>query len=466
MHVGRVVGGKYRIESKLGEGGFGAVFLARQIGLDRPVALKLCHVDALLRDETRGRFRREAQLAQALTHPNIVRMFDYGETEEGIPFIAWEMLEGRGLESVLRTDGAMSVAEVVEIGTQTVKALMEAHAMGIVHRDIKPANLFLCDFAGAHHYVKVLDFGIAAVGTELKSQTLTRERTTVGTPAYMAPEQVLGQPLDGRADLYSLGLTLAECLAGRPVFEGGSAMRIAIAQASPEPAPIPSYVLGSPLGPVIARATQKNRDARYASAEQMLRALERVTTTSTSEPPSPAAATEPSTSMPAIVAGTPRQHLAATPSRSRSWIVGLAVALVVATVGGGVALVAWLRRSQPLTRREEPAICSNPVGAGACGFNDANRRQLAALLAPRGFPPKRVVTKDSFVAVFEAQKGAILTLVMGATGLGADVPGKGQSNTVVCWHGCSLRVFAAGGSASSAELESMVKTASSALERD
>ena len=333
MRPRRVVAGKYRLESKLGEGGFGAVFLARQIGLDRLVALKLLHVDALLREETRGRFRREAHLAQTLSHPNIVRMFDYGETEDGIPFIAWEMLEGHGLDLVLRTAGAMAIERVVHIGQQTLKALMEAHSMGIVHRDIKPANLFLCNFAGADDYLKVLDFGIAAVSSELASQTLTREGNTVGTPAYMAPEQVLDEPLDGRADLYSLGLTLAECVLGRPVFEGASGMRIAILQASPEPPPIATAVLSSVLGPIIERATRKNREERFHSAEDMLAALDRIAAPRTTARPR-MAASAPSGPMaeraPGITGGQP-----GAPERSHSqrWLWGLAALLVLCACG-------------------------------------------------------------------------------------------------------------------------------------
>src|SRR5690606_14630788 len=164
----------------------------------------------------------------------------------------------------------LSPRRAARVGCQVVKSLMEAHGLGIVHRDIKPANIFLCDFSGEADFVKVLDFGIARTGGGEGSSTLTAQGVAVGTPSYMAPEQVLGDPVDARADLYALGLVLAEALTGRMVFTGESSMKICIAQASSDPVPLGRAVLESPLGAVIARAARKAPAERYPDAARML----------------------------------------------------------------------------------------------------------------------------------------------------------------------------------------------------
>jgi serine/threonine-protein kinase len=173
---GTVVADRYRIEAKLGEGGYGAVYSAVQLGMDRKVALKLLHPDVLSRKTALERFLREARLAQQLSHPNVVRLLDYGTTREGVPFIAFELLSGRSVERELAGKGALPAARVLHVAQQTLKGLMEAHGLGIVHRDIKPGNLFLCDFAGEPDFVKILDFGIAAAPNEgTRSGPLTLE---------------------------------------------------------------------------------------------------------------------------------------------------------------------------------------------------------------------------------------------------------------------------------------------------
>src|SRR5262245_57203157 len=158
---GDAVAGRYRIDALLGRGGFGVVYSATQLPIGRPVALKMLLAEALAEADGVIRFRREAELAQRLSHPNTVRLYDFGETEQGLPFIAWELLRGRSLEAILMEDGALPPVRVARIAGQVLKALMEAHALGVVHRDVKPSNVFLSDFSGERDFVKVLDFGIA-----------------------------------------------------------------------------------------------------------------------------------------------------------------------------------------------------------------------------------------------------------------------------------------------------------------
>jgi hypothetical protein len=276
VQPGQLVAGRYRIEEAVGRGGFGAVFRATEVKLDRSVALKILLPSVVTSPQAVERFRREVKLAQKLEHPNTVRLYDFGETEQGLPFISWEFLRGRSLEEVLAREGAMDAARVSRIGRQVLKSLMEAHGRGIVHRDIKPANVLLCDFAGEPDFVKVLDFGVAKVAARDGEGTLTQDGHAVGTPSYMAPEQVLGEQVDARSDLYAVGLTLAEMLSGRRIYEGDSAMKLCIAQASQNPVPLPVEVTRSAIGPAIVRATHKLPTQRYASAAEMLAALEQM----------------------------------------------------------------------------------------------------------------------------------------------------------------------------------------------
>jgi serine/threonine-protein kinase len=268
VQPGDVIGGKYRLEQRIGEGGFGAVYRARQLDLERDVAVKVLLPEAAASEAGLTRFLREAELAQRLTHPNTVRIYDFGRTELGAPFIVWELLRGRPLDVVLR-DGPLEPARVVNVGAQILKSLMEAHALGVVHRDIKPSNLFLTDHLGEADHVTVLDFGIAHVA----GSAVTVGGTMLGTPAYMSPEQVSGGEITAATDLYALGLVLAECLAGAPIYAGSNGIGVALAQMSDAPVPLPEAVLRSPLAGVITRATRKDAALRPRSAEEMLSAL-------------------------------------------------------------------------------------------------------------------------------------------------------------------------------------------------
>ncbi|MFO0552952.1 MAG: protein kinase [Polyangiaceae bacterium] len=295
---GVVIQERYRIESLLGEGGYGAVYVATQLGLGRKVALKILHAEVLARPTARQRFEREAMLAQRLTHPNIVRLFDFGTAADGSPFIVWELLAGRSVEQDLATRGPMPPARVSHLTQQVLKGLAEAHGVGIVHRDIKPANIFLSDFTGEPDFVKVLDFGIAAGPRGDGNTGITQEGISLGTPAYMAPEQVLDQELDGRADLYALGLMMAEMLTAAPVFRGNTALEIALRQIEDIPVPLVGAVRHGPLGHIIARATEKDPTRRFGSALEMLAALRAASTGANTGPVAYAPQSQPLQSHP------------------------------------------------------------------------------------------------------------------------------------------------------------------------
>jgi pentatricopeptide repeat protein len=271
--------GHYRIERKLGEGGMGVVYVARDEKLHRLVALKTMSV--LGEDETaRQRFWREARAAASVNHPNVCQIYELGE-EGGNLFIAMELLEGTSLADRLK-QGPMKVADTVSIGMGMLAALSALHSRGIVHRDLKPSNVFLTG-----HGVKLLDFGLARpapFGDHDTAPELTRAGTVMGTPHYMSPEQALGQPVDGRADLFAAGAILFEMLAGRPAFIGNSVVAILHATVYEQPPALTGSAAVAAVDRVIRRALAKKPGERPASAEAMADELRDVRTSDDDTP--------------------------------------------------------------------------------------------------------------------------------------------------------------------------------------
>jgi serine/threonine-protein kinase len=260
-------------------GAYGSVCRATDNKLGRPVALKLLKDDG--GDEDRmARFWREADLVRRLTHPHTVRVYDSGQDANGNAYIVFELLQGESLKARLERVGPLSFAETRRITTCLLKSLMEAHGLGIVHRDVKPSNVFLCEYVGETDYVKLLDFGVARQA----DLAMTQKGWLVGTPAYMAPEQIAGKKLTPRVDLYSLGLVMVEMLSGRQLLSGKGPDVIA-EQMAPHPLVLPPEVMASPLGLVVQRAVEKDPDRRYGSAAEMLADLERAPVAA---PPGPA----------------------------------------------------------------------------------------------------------------------------------------------------------------------------------
>ena len=385
---GALVAGRYRIDAELGRGGHGVVFRATQQPLGHEVALKMLLPEAVLAEGSVARFMREAALAQRLEHPNTVRLFDFGQTEQGLPFIVWELLRGRTLEQEIAR-APLDARRVSRVAAQVLKSLMEAHARGIVHRDIKPQNVFLCDHAGETDFVKVLDFGVATTlpGTT-QGPPVTRSGQLIGTPNYMAPEQVNGAPLSPRTDLYALGLVMAEALSGTCVIEDTSPIKVWMMQASAAPVPLPQVVSHSILGAVITRATRKPAHERYASAEEMLVDLERAMSAATAAtdpfqrplsptmpitaPPPPVLSGPPATphalSHPAVMPAAPTP----TPMtlQAASTMSGLLVATLVGTliaILGLVAVVALLLFRGASTKQPtfEGTTTTTTIGTGS-----------------------------------------------------------------------------------------------------
>lgn len=221
LSVGGVIDRKYRLESVLGTGGFGSVYRATHLSLDRPVAVKVLHAHLLESPNAVKRFEREGVSACRVRHRNAVAVFDSGTTAEGIPYLVMELLEGRSLHDELEQCGVLPFKRCAEIFVPLCDALIEAHRSGIIHRDVKPANIFLSRDLDGSELVKVLDFGIAKL-VEGEAGHLRTHGEVAGTPQYMAPERLLGEPSDERADVYSVGVTFYRMVAGSLPFTQSS----------------------------------------------------------------------------------------------------------------------------------------------------------------------------------------------------------------------------------------------------
>ncbi len=269
--LGRTVAGRYRLDKVLGEGGFGAVYVATRAD-GTQVALKVLAEDALERIGGDDRFRREAELARRLDHPNVVKVLDEGIDAEGTRFIAFELLRGRSLADELERWGAMQPRRAAHIALAVLDALEAAHAIGIIHRDLKPANVYLLD---GSDQLKVLDFGIAKSINKNTIAGLTHSGQVLGTPAYMAVEQLTGDPVTPATDLFALGVVLTEMLIGRPPYPAGStAMDIVRSRLTGLHLELPPDVAASPLGQVIRRACMPHPLERFQAASELRAALE------------------------------------------------------------------------------------------------------------------------------------------------------------------------------------------------
>jgi serine/threonine-protein kinase len=271
---GTLLGGRYRIETLVGEGGMGAVYEAVQQDLDRRVALKILHEHLTDDVELRGRFQREARVVAMLGHPNVVQISDFQARDGEPPFFVMELLHGENLRDLLKRAQVLPPERVAYIAVQILSALEAAHRANVVHRDIKPDNIFLERTDVQVDIVKVLDFGVAKLlGRD--DMKLTRSGLVVGTLSYMAPEQALGDPIDGRADLYSLAATMYLALTGRKPFDGATTAALLKKIMQEVPAPVSKLRPEIPekFSAVFERALAKRPEDRYASAAEMARAL-------------------------------------------------------------------------------------------------------------------------------------------------------------------------------------------------
>lgn len=279
--IGRTIAERYEVHRLIGDGGMGSVYQAKQHPLDRWVALKLIRHD-LARDPLAAkRFHREMRAAVRVQHPNTIRVYDYGTAESGELFLVMEYLDGQTLAAVLENRQPLDPARIDHIGMQVVKALAAAHSEGIIHRDLKPQNIILLDHYGDHDLVKVLDFGLARFTEQMpgdENQSLTADGSMVGTPHYMSPEQISGEPVDHRSDLYALGVLLFRMATGQEPFPAKTPFMVIakhLNELPPKPSSITPGTIPEWLERLILQLLEKDPARRPQSAEELIALFDR-----------------------------------------------------------------------------------------------------------------------------------------------------------------------------------------------
>ncbi len=352
--IGReILNGQFQILQKIGSGGMGAVYKALQPEMNRMVGVKILHPKLANRKDLVSRFRREARAMSHLTHPNTVKVFLYGELEDGSLYIIMEFLDGKNLNQSVRTEGAFTIARALPVLIQVCAALEEAHTQGIIHRDLKPENIFLCQSSGLKDFPKVLDFGLAKV-TEREmrpgSIILTQEGMVFGTPEFMSPEQAQGKTLTPAADQYSLAVILYEVLTGKLPFDAKSAMDFLSLHVTGKPIPLSQRVAGRTFPPlldrIIEKALSKKIEDRFASMTEFGNALQTVLAGGTElpgmQPQQLAAAPHamtPSGSIPQPPNSSALPPLAPARKQNFGLLVGVAFAFLVAGVAIAVLVM-------------------------------------------------------------------------------------------------------------------------------
>jgi serine/threonine-protein kinase len=423
--IGRMLAGQFRIDALLGQGGMGAVYKGTQLSVNRAVAIKLIHSSAPNQEELVKRFRREAEATARLSHPNTVRLFDFGVSDAQELYMVMELLEGCDLSAHLQNQGSMPLTEALRLVRQVLCALSEAHTLGIVHRDLKPGNVFLSRVQGGEIFVKVMDFGIAGIEQARDTQKLTMTGAVMGTPAYMSPEQAQGRPVDARSDLYSLGVMMFEMLTGRLPFEADTVVSLLLAHVTKPPARLNEVLQDSPelaaLQSLLDLLLAKTPEERPNSAAAALEAVDALAAGSLNLPPQYATGARVAATANTVGAATPlgwsvtQGSGAAGARKHRALVLLMAAAAVVL---GGV--IAWRTHApappaavaslptptkEPVAELSSVTIASVPKGAsvlldgaelGKTPYELQFRHDTVLSIALSGHTPQTItVTKDS-----------------------------------------------------------------------
>ena len=274
--VGTIIADRYHVLKKLGEGGMGTVYLAEHVKMGRKSAVKVMNPGMVNDADAISRFNREAANASKISHTNVASVYDFGETTDGLIYLAMEFVEGPALTKIIEQNGALAPLRAADITRQASEALAVAHDMGIVHRDLKPDNIMIAKNRDGSDCVKVVDFGIAKAANN-EAQKVTKTGLVVGTPEYMSPEQLAGDKLDGRSDIYSLALVAFAMMTGKLPFPGETVQESMIARLTDEPRKLIEMKADVQWPPavqaVMDKALQRDADLRYASASEFGRDL-------------------------------------------------------------------------------------------------------------------------------------------------------------------------------------------------
>ena len=287
--VGKTLPGGYHILDLISVGGMGRVYRAEQSALGRTVAVKIIHPHLLSDENSALRFITEARAASQLNHPNSIAVFDFGRTDDGQPYLVMEFLRGKDLARVAYEEGPLPFSRIVDVLRQVLAALSEAHDLGIVHRDLKPENVILEPLRRGGDFVKVVDFGLAKLRADAQGPNVTSPGIVCGTPDYMAPEQGRGDPIDGRSDLYAVGVVLFQLLTGRLPFEADSPTQVVMMHMTipvPDPRQVaPERNIPEPLVRVVNQALAKDAKKRFQDASEFADALKSALALAESVPP-------------------------------------------------------------------------------------------------------------------------------------------------------------------------------------
>jgi serine/threonine protein kinase len=399
--VGTIIADRYHVLRKIGEGGMGTVYLAEHVKMGRKSAVKVMNPDMVNNADAISRFNREAANASRISHPNVCAVYDFGETGEGLIYLAMEFIEGPPLTKVIEDQGALPPHRAAEIARQVADALSVAHDMGIVHRDLKPDNIMLARNRDGSDHAKVVDFGIAKAANN-EAQRVTKTGLVVGTPEYMSPEQLSGDKLDGRSDIYALGLVTFNMLTGKLPFPAETLQESMIMRLTDRPKPLSEMkgdVQWSPqLQQVLDRALERSAEARYQTSGEFgrelfaaVKGMRDSTATSVIDRASPSQPlpstrmSEPSLPPTRVSTATPHHGTPVPRSKAKSrapMFAGLA-ALVLA-LGGAGAYYATLgnaaNNQPPTTTPGDSNSVATPAGSSLTVSIDAELERIGRLV--------------------------------------------------------------------------------------
>ncbi|HXQ27876.1 MAG TPA: serine/threonine-protein kinase [Gemmatimonadales bacterium] len=373
--VGQVVADRYHVLKKLGEGGMGQVYLAEHVKMGRRSAIKVMNPSMVHDPDAVSRFNREAANASRITHPNVCAIYDFGETPEGLIYLAMEFIEGEPLTELLRREDALPAARAAHIFIQVADALQAAHDLGIVHRDLKPDNIMLTRGRDGSDVVKVVDFGIAKAMGGDDTQKVTKTGLVVGTPEFMSPEQLAGDKVDGRSDTYSLALVFFRMLTGKLPFEASTVQETMIKRLTDEPTTLaaarPDLDFPAGLQATLDAALTRNPVERYQTVAKFASDVAQVVGVGSAAPIVPLPATRADAAgQTEVLASGPRGPAAvqrAAGTRKPRALVPVAIGAVALVGAGGFYLMAGHRGAAAIPQPVATAApaAPTPVSTGA-----------------------------------------------------------------------------------------------------